>query len=70
MLRRREASGDEVDGKAVWSWRPDAGVKSAMMLRITQVTVAIKPGTPGRARSKPLKPSRRECRLTRRTCGD
>jgi len=26
--------------------------------------------SPGRARRKPLKPSRRECRLMRRTCGD
>jgi len=30
---------------------------------------AIKPGTPGRARRRSLKPSRRECRIVRRTCG-
>jgi hypothetical protein len=29
-----------------------------------------KPGSPGRARSKPLKPLRREGRVCRRTCGD
>jgi len=40
----------EADGEIVWSWRPDAGAKSAMMLRITLVTVANKPGTPGRPR--------------------
>ncbi len=34
-------------GEAVWSWRPDAGVKLAMMLRITQVTGARKPGPRG-----------------------
>ncbi len=32
-------------------------------------TGAIKPGTPGRARRSRLKPSRRECRIVRRTCG-
>jgi hypothetical protein len=41
------------DGEAVWSWRPDAGAKLAMMLRITRATVARKPGSPRRARSKP-----------------
>src|ERR1700742_908110 len=34
-------------GEVVWSWRPDAGVKSAMMLRITLVTVTNKPGHRG-----------------------
>ena len=34
-------------GKAVWSWRPDAGVKLAMMLRITLMMVARKPGHQG-----------------------
>jgi len=34
----------------VWSWPPDAEAKSAVMLRITPVTVANKPGTPGRSR--------------------
>jgi len=35
----------EADGEVVWSWRPDAGVKFAMMLRITRMTVARKPVT-------------------------
>ena len=38
------------DGEVVWSWRPDAGAKLAMMLRITPTTVARKPGSPGRPR--------------------
>jgi hypothetical protein len=41
------------DGEVVWFWHPDADAKLAMMLRITPMTVAIRPGTPGRARSKP-----------------
>jgi hypothetical protein len=35
------------DGEVVWSWRPDAGVNLAMMLRITPTTVARKPGHRG-----------------------
>jgi len=38
------------DSEGVWSWCPDAGIKFAMMLRITRPTVAKKPGSPGRAR--------------------
>jgi len=38
------------DGEVVWSWRPDAGAKLAMMLRVTPMTVARKPGSPGRPR--------------------
>jgi hypothetical protein len=34
-------------GEIVRSWRPDAGVKLAMMLRITPMTVARKPGHRG-----------------------
>ena len=33
------------DGEVVWSWRPDAGVKLAMMRRITPMTVAKSPVT-------------------------
>ena len=33
------------DGEVVWSWRPDAGVKFAMMLCITRMTVTTKPVT-------------------------
>jgi hypothetical protein len=40
----RKTTGDVTDGEAVWSWRPDAGAKSAMMLRITLATVTTKPG--------------------------
>src|SRR6201987_1414895 len=39
------------DGEVVWSWLPDAGVKLAGT--VPQVTVATKPGSPGRSRSKP-----------------
>src|ERR1700760_138145 len=57
----------DVDGQAVWSWLPDAGVKPSEM--IGKAMVANKPGTPGRARSS-RKPLRRECRSCRRTCTD
>jgi hypothetical protein len=56
------------DGKGVWSWPPDAGVK--VCGRIREPTEAIKPGNPGRARYGPLKPLRRECRTVWLTCGD
>jgi hypothetical protein len=35
------------DGEVVWFGRPDAGVKLAMMLRITPMTVTTKPGRRG-----------------------
>jgi hypothetical protein len=35
----------EADGEAVWSWRPDAGVKSVK--EISLATVATKPGHRG-----------------------
>src|SRR5262249_19371504 len=41
------------DGKAVWSWRPLAGVKLATMVRVAPMTVTKKSRTPGRARNKP-----------------
>ena len=59
LLRRTNAA--SADGKAVWSWHPDAGVKS-FGRRSREATEANKPGTPRRARNKPLKPLRRECR--------
>jgi hypothetical protein len=37
----------EADGEAVWSRRPDAGVKLATMLRITRATGAREPGPRG-----------------------
>jgi hypothetical protein len=48
------------DGEVVWSWRPDAGVKLA---GFSADDGGNKARSPGRARRKPLKPSRRECRL-------
>jgi len=55
------------DGEAVWSWHPKAGAKSVDDDRLTMVTKTS--WTPGRARSNPLTPSRREGRMLRRTCG-
>jgi len=50
------------DGEVVWFWRPLAGVKLATMLCIAPMTVTKRSWTPGRARRKPLKPLRGECR--------
>src|ERR1700759_5355590 len=50
------------DGEVVWSWRPDAGVKLAMMLRITLMMVARKPGHQGELEVS-CKPPRRESRV-------
>jgi hypothetical protein len=36
-------NGADAYGEVVWSWRLDAGVKLAMMLRIALATVARKP---------------------------
>jgi len=58
------------DGEVVWSWHPDAGVKLATMLAHRADDGGKKARSPRRVRRKPLKPSRRECRLFRRTCGD
>jgi len=43
---------DAADGKDVWSWRPDAGVKSCKPQGL-QDDGDYKPGTPGRSRHKP-----------------
>ena len=53
----------------MWSWHPDADAKLAMMLRITPMTEAKEPGLRGE-RVISCKPSCRECRNVRRTCGD
>jgi len=53
------------DGEVVWSWHPDADAKLATMLRIVACDGGKKARSPGRARSKPLKPLRRECRVFR-----
>jgi len=47
-------NGAKADGEVVWSWRPDAGIKLAG--DVPRTRVATKPGSPGRARRKPLKP--------------
>jgi hypothetical protein len=41
----------EADGKIVWSWRPDAGVKSAGFF--LSATVAKEPGHRGEHEDKP-----------------
>ena len=43
----RETNVADADGEVVWSWRSDAGAKFAMMLLITQATVATKHGHRG-----------------------
>jgi hypothetical protein len=57
----------KADGEVVWSWRPDAGVKFRGTIR--EATVAKEPGYRGEHEVN-RKPSRRECRIVRRTCGD
>jgi hypothetical protein len=60
---RRQTIGARADGEAAWSWRSDAGAKVAK----AQASLAGDGGnqawSPGRARSKPLKPLRREGRV-------
>jgi hypothetical protein len=46
----RKTTDDAADGEIVWSWRPDAGAKLVDASRVMRVTVANKPGTPGRSR--------------------
>ena len=46
-LMAQKTSALEADGEVVWSWRSDAGAKFAMMLHITQATVATKHGHRG-----------------------
>jgi hypothetical protein len=48
------------DGEVVWSWRPDAGVK---VVEQSANDGGKKARSPGRARSKPLKPLRGESRV-------
>src|SRR5271154_1902158 len=60
-LWRRKTSGAQADGKIVWSWRPDAGVKLAEAIPPT--TVAKEPGHRGEHEYKLLKPLRRDGRV-------
>ena len=60
----RETNVAKADGEVVWSWRPKAGAKFADALHCAG-DGGKKAWSPGRARRKPLKPSRRECRLIR-----
>jgi hypothetical protein len=59
-LLARETNALEADGKGVWSWPPDAGVK--FVEDDPRATVATKPATPGE-RAISRNPSRRECRI-------
>ena len=49
------------DAEVVWSWHPDADAKLAR--DDLAGDGGKKARAPGRARRKPLKPSRRECRM-------
>src|SRR5437868_12311867 len=53
-------SGAKADGEGVWSWHPDAGVKFAEVISADDGGKRAR--SPGRARRKPLTPSRREGR--------
>jgi hypothetical protein len=48
---RAQTNEVEADGKIVWSWRPDAGVKSAGIF--LSATVAKEPGHRGEHEDKP-----------------
>src|ERR1035438_1375884 len=52
------------DGEGVWSWRPDAGAKF-LRSKLLRDDGGKRARSPGRARRKPLKPSRREGRMIR-----
>ena len=52
----------DADGKAVWSWRPDAGAKFRKGYS-SDNDGGKKARSPRRARNKPLKPLRGECRV-------
>src|ERR1700733_6773097 len=61
-LQARKANAREADGEVVWSGRSDAGGKSRQCFAL-RGDGGNKPGSPGRARRKPLKPLRREGRI-------
>ncbi len=49
----RETSATEAYGEVVWSWRPDAGVKSSKKLALLGGDGGKKARSPRRARNKP-----------------
>jgi len=59
----RETNVADADGEVVWSWRSDAGAKFVKTLSRLTGDGGNRAWSPRRARRKPLKPSRRECRL-------
>ena len=66
MLHQKHADeGCSTDGQAAWSWRPKAGVKPATMLSHHAGDGDNNARSPGRARSKPFQPLRREGRNIR-----
>ena len=54
-------NGAAADGEIVWSWPPDAEAK--LRGNDPRNDGGKKARSPGRVRRKPLKPSRRECRM-------
>jgi hypothetical protein len=58
LIVRTDGAG--ADGKVAWSWLPDAEAKRAERSARDR---GKKARSLGRARRKPLKPSRRECRM-------
>jgi hypothetical protein len=59
---RQQTTDARADGQAVWSWRPDAGAKF-LRSKLLRGDGGKRARSPGRARSKPLKPLRREGRV-------
>jgi len=53
LCQRVRTNDRRADGQAVWSWRPDAGVKFAMMCSHRADDGGKRARSPGRARSKP-----------------
>jgi hypothetical protein len=58
----RKTNDHDADGEVVWFWHLDADVKLVTMLWHRACDGDKQARSPGRARRKPLTPSRRECR--------
>jgi hypothetical protein len=69
-LQSHETNDVATDGEVVWSGYPDAGIKLAMMLRITPTTVAKEPGRRGEHEVSRNTIRAGKAGLFRRTCGD